>query len=96
MAGSQVTVAASCIEKQRLGYQAISLTNFASDTDEPQIAAGSKVEIGDALFEFSGNESITGWAGIANSSDVYIHLTVSGSSVTASFSTTAPTWDTAK
>lgn len=96
MAFSQVTVAANQIDKQRLGYQAISLTNFASDTDEPQIAAGSKVEIGGALFDADANESITGWAGIANSSDVYIHLTVSGSSVTASFSTTAPTWDTAK
>lgn len=96
MAGSQVLIAASCIEKQRLGYQAISLTNFASDTDEPAIAAGSKVEIGDALFEFASDESITGWSGIAVSSDVYIHLTVSGSSVTASFSITAPTWDDAK
>jgi len=96
MAGSQVTVAASCIEKQRLGYQAISLTNFASDTLEPAIAAGSKVEIGGALYEFASDEALTGWSGIANSSDVYIHLTVSGSSVTASFSTTAPTWDDAK
>jgi len=96
MAFSQVTVVANQIEKGRIGYQAISLTNFDSDTDEPQIAAGSKVEIGGALFDADANESIAGWADIANSSDVYIHLTVSGASVTASFSTTAPTWDTAK
>jgi hypothetical protein len=96
MAGAQVTVAASCIEKQRLGYQAISLTNFTSDTLEPAIAAGSKVEIGSALFEFAGNESITGLAGIANSSDVYIHLTVTGASVAASGFITAPTWSDSK
>lgn len=96
MAGAQVVTAASCIEKQRLGYQAISLTNFTSDTLEPAIAAASKVEIGGALFEFASDEALTGWAGIANSSDVYIHLTVTGASVAASFSTTAPTWDDAK
>lgn len=96
MAGSQVTIMANQVEKGRLGYQSVSLTNFSSDTLEPTVAAGSKIEIGDALFEFAVNESITGWAGIANSSDVYIHLTVSGASVAASFSTAAPTWDTAK
>lgn len=95
MAGAQVSVVASAVEKQRLGYQAISLTNFGN-TSEPQIAAGSKVEIGSSLFEFTALESITGWSGIAVSSNVYIKLTVSGSSVTASFTTTAPTWDTAK
>jgi hypothetical protein len=96
MAGAQITVVASQIEAQRLGYQSVSLTNFSSDTLEPQIAAGSKVEIGSALFEFAGNESITGLAGIANSSDVYIHLTVTGASVAASGSITAPTWSDSK
>lgn len=95
MAGSQIEIVANQIEAQRLGYQAISLTHY-DDTSEPQIAEGSKVEIGGALFEFSANESITGWASIANSSDAYIKLTVSGSSVTASFTTSAPSWDTAK
>lgn len=95
MAGSQVTVALTQIEDQRLGYQAISLTNFTADT-EPQIAAGSKVEIGGALFEFTGNESVTGWASIGDGSSAYIKLTVSGSSVTASWTTSAPTWSTSK
>lgn len=96
MAGAQITVAASCIEGQRLGYQAISLTEFASDTLECQIAAGSKVEIEGALFSFNSNENITGWSGIAVSNNVYIKLTVSGASATASFTTTAPTWSTSK
>jgi hypothetical protein len=95
MAGAQVTVSANQIDKQRLGYQAISLTNFALTT-EPQIAAGSKIEIGGALFEFTALESGTGWAGIANSSQVYFKLTVSGATVTWSYTVTAPTWDTAK
>jgi len=63
MALAQVTVYATQIAKQRLGYQAISLTNYNNDL-EPQIAAGSKVEIGSALFEAAANESISGWAGI--------------------------------
>lgn len=95
MAGAQIEVVANQIEAQRLGYQGISLTHY-DDTSEPQIAEGSKVEIGGALFGFSANESITGWGSIANDSDVYIKLTVSGTSVTASFTTSAPSWDTAK
>jgi len=95
MAGSQVEVALTALEKQRLGYQAISLTEFDTD-NEPEIAAGSKVEIGGALFEFSALESITGWAGIGNSNDVYIKLVVAGVAVTAEFTTSAPTWSTSK
>ena len=63
MSLAQVTIVANQIDKQRIGYQAISLTNFALTT-EPQIAAGSKIEIGGALFEATGAESGTGWAGI--------------------------------
>jgi hypothetical protein len=88
-----VTVALTCIEKQRISYQAISLTHFA-DTAEPQIAAGSLCEIGGALYEFAANESITDWAAIAVSSAVYIKLVAAGASVTAAFTTTAPTWNT--
>lgn len=95
MAGSQIEIVANQIEAQRLGYQAISLTHY-DDNLEPQICAGSVCEIGGALFEFPALESITGWSGIAVRSDVYIKLTVAGTSVTASFTTTAPTWDTAK
>jgi len=92
---SQVTVYANQIAKQRLGYQAISLTNYDNDL-EPQIAAGSKVEIGGALFEAVSDENISGWAGISNSSHVYIKLIVSGATATAEFTTDAPTWSTSK
>jgi len=95
MAGSQVTVALTQIEKQRKSFQGISLTNFDNNA-EPKIGAGSVVEIGDALFEFPGDESITGWAGIGNSQNVYIKLVVAGVAVTAEFTIVAPTWSTAK
>lgn len=95
MAGSQVTIAASQLETQRLGYQAISLTNFDNDS-EPQIAAGSPVEVAGALFEFPANESISGWGSIGTENNVYIKLVVSGTSVTAEFTTTAPTWSESK
>jgi len=95
MAGAQITIAANCLDAQRLGYQAISLTHFA-DAVEPALAAGSKVEIGGSLFGFAGDEVITGLAGIAVSSDIYILLTVAGAAVTASGTITAPTWSTSK
>jgi hypothetical protein len=95
MAGSQITVYVNQVIAQRLGWQSLSFTHF-SDTSEPLLAAGSKVEIGGALYEFTADESITGWSGISVSSNVYVKLTVSGASVTAAFTTTAPTWDTAK
>jgi len=93
--GSQVTIVASQIDKQRLGYQAVSLTNFAATT-EPQMVAGSKIEVGGALYEITSDESGTGWGGIGSSNDVYFYLVPSGSSSSWSYSTTAPTWDTAK
>ncbi len=95
MAGAQITVALTQLESQRFGYHSISLTNLGS-TAEPEIAAGSKVEIGGALFNFAAPESITGWGGIANDSVVWIKLVVAGAAVTAVFTTTAPTWSTSK
>src|SRR4030042_2584554 len=91
MAGAQVTIAAAQVDAQRLGFQSISLTEFNS-TAECKISAGSKIEIQGALYQFPADESITGWGGIGASNNVYILLTTAGASVTASFTTTAPTW----
>jgi len=96
MSNAQVTIALTKIDKQVLGYQAITLTNFSDNLNLPAIAAGSKVEIAGSLFDITADEAISGWGGIANSTAVYIMLTVSGSSFTATFVTAAPTWDTAK
>lgn len=93
--GVQVTIAGQQVDKQRLGFAAVSLTHF-TDTAEPSIASGSKIEISGALYEFTADETGTGWGGIGASNTVYILLTPSGASVSWSYTTTAPTWDTAK
>jgi hypothetical protein len=95
MAGIYVEVAAMALEKQRLGYSGISLTHFA-DAVEPQIAAGSKLETGSALYDFPTDETITGLAAIANNSQIYIRTTVAGTDITASGTVAAPAWSTSK
>jgi hypothetical protein len=93
MALTQITDEVERLEKTYEGYNGVSLTNFALTT-APEIANGSIIEIGGAIWEASGgNEAIAGWAGIGNGNDVYIYIDAAGA---ATFSTTAPTWDTAK
>ena len=85
------------VEKQRLGFIGLSLTEYDTDT-VPQIAAGSCVEISGSIFQFASNESITG--SLTSSAFNYIMLTVSGSgdsqTVAASWTDTAPSWNTSK
>ncbi|KPJ86337.1 MAG: hypothetical protein AMS17_12890 [Spirochaetes bacterium DG_61] len=85
------------VEKQRLGFIAFSLTNFDNES-EPQIAAGSVIEISGSLFKFDSNDSI---GGTPTSGQInYIILEVSGSgdeqTVSGSWTTTAPSWNDAK
>jgi hypothetical protein len=95
--GQQVTIAASQVDKERLGYNGISLTHSAiGDTAEPNIAAGSKVEVGGALYEFTIDEAGTGWAGLTASAIAYIRVVPAGASISWIYTNTAPTWDTAK
>ena len=89
------------VEKQRLGFIGLSLTNYDNNS-VPQIAADSCIEISGSIFQFPSNDSITGTPSSGNIN--YIVLTVSGSGdsqiVTASWATgtppTAPTWNTSK
>ena len=85
------------VEKQRLGFIGLSLTNYDNNS-VPQIAAGSCVEISGSIFQFPSNDTITGTPSSGNIN--YIILTVSGSgdsqTVEASWTTTAPTWNTSK
>lgn len=85
------------VEKQRLGFIGLSLTNYDNNS-APQIAAGSCIEISGSIFKFPSNDSITGTPSSGNIN--YIMLTVSGSGdsqiVTASWMITAPTWNTSK
>jgi len=80
------------LDAQRIGYHALTLTEYDTTT-KPAIAAGSKVEINGALFKFDSEDAISG---SPSDGDVYILLTPSGDSVTASFTNTAPTWSDSK
>ena len=93
-----LTALMNTTDLQRVGYMALSLTNFAADT-LPAIAAGSLCEVGGTLFSFGIEEAITGWAAIADDTDAYIKLVPAGATpdtVTAEFTDTAPTWSDAK
>lgn len=105
MAGSSIAMPANAasdwsnfvtiVERNLRGWMALSLTNI-DNTSEPAVAAGSAVEVGGTVYAFDIEEAITGWGGISNSEDVWIKVVPSGSSITAAFTTTPPTWSDAK
>ena len=80
-------------EKQRKGFLSMSLSNWDT-TGVPAINAGSVVEMGGSLFQFTSTEAIGGTFTTSNPN--YIYLTSSSSSLTASATSTAPTWSIAK
>ena len=80
-------------EKQRKGFIALSFGGWDT-TDDPVINAGSVVEMGGSLFQFLSTESVGGT--ITTSNPNYIYITSSSSSLTASATSTAPTWSGAK
>ena len=79
------------------GFHKLSLTNFDT-TLEPQIAAGSVIEVNGALYVFEENESISG---SPLTGTVYIMLVPAADSndesyVYAEYTNTAPTWSDSK
>ena len=98
MAGAQIPTAVTIINSI-LGFQAVSLTNMGSNS-EPQIAAGSKVEVASAFFTFGSNESITNWAAVTTGNTVYITVVPAGTAgtqtITAAWSDDPPVWNTSK
>jgi hypothetical protein len=102
MAGSQInsyaigdvnlTSVMTTLDATRIGFCAVSLTNYAT-TGVPAIAAGSKIEVDGALFKFDAEEAI---GGSPSNGTVYIKLIPAGTSITAEFTNTAPTWSTEK
>ncbi len=96
MAGEQITVAVTQVNEQRRGYQNITLTNW-TNTNEPEINEGGRVEIQNALYKFAANEDIdasNNWAGFANDTQIYGYYLVGGggASVTCELTDVAPTW----
>ena len=100
MANAQISTSLTIVSSL-LGFQAISLTEFATSA-QSLIAAGSKIEIGGAYFTFSGNETpnASSWTAIGTGNVAYIGLTPTGSAgsqvLTAAYSDTAPVWSTSK
>lgn len=80
------------LDKVDTGLHTLSLTNYDS-TSESAIAAGSRVEVNGAYYEFPTNETITG---SPSDGTVYIMLIPNGSSITAQYTNTAPTWSDSK
>jgi hypothetical protein len=79
----------------------LTLTEMATTT-VPEIAAGSRVEVGGAFFKFDSNEAISTTDPVTGTTvadgTVYVMLkpAVDGLSITAVFTATAPTWSDAK
>lgn len=94
MAGSQISTSVSIIDSLS-GFMALSLTEYNTSA-AAAIAAGSKVEIAGAFFQFPADETPTGWSSITTGTTAYIALTASGTAgsqvVNASYTSTAPTW----
>jgi len=80
------------LDKTFKGQHQVSLTNYDT-TAESQVAAGSVIEIGGALYNFDSNESITG---TPSDGTVYIMAVPSGDIVTCAYTNTAPTWSDSK
>lgn len=94
MAGSQISTSVSIIDSLS-GFMALSLTEYNTSA-AAAIAAGSKVEIAGAFFQFPADETPTGWTAISTGTTAYIALTASGTAgsqvVNAGYVSTAPTW----
>jgi len=93
MALVQKTTDIQQLQTQRIGYMAVSLTEYDSDL-EPAVAEGSVLEIAGALFEAAADEPITGWGAIGNNNDVYVKI--NAGTLGAEFTLVAPTWSTTK
>ena len=76
------------INNMMQGFISLSLTNYDT-TDVPSIAAGSQIEVAGSLYTFASTEAITG---SLSTKQNYIMLTTSSSSITASYTSDAPTW----
>jgi hypothetical protein len=75
-----------------VGFNAISLQNWDSGTLAPAIAAGSMIEINGSIAYFQNQEAIGGIQTGVN----YLQFVVSGTTVTPSWTLTAPAWNADK
>ena len=84
------------LERTYKGYDGVSLTEWAAgNTDRPEIAAGSVIEIDGSPFYYATDETIVDEAGLTDGW-CYIKHVVSGDAVTPTLTNTFGIWDTAK
>lgn len=75
-----------------IGKHNVSLTNY-DNTSESQIAAGSIIEVGGALYKVTTDTAISG---SPSDGTVYIYMVPSGVTLIPTYTNTAPTWDNEK
>ena len=101
MSTQQIATSVTAMVAQRLGYQALSLSEMQTSAITV-IKSGSKVEIAGALFSFTGDESInaSSWTAIATGATASITLTPSGSAgsqiLSANWTPDQPVWSESK
>jgi hypothetical protein len=94
MAISQATVRNDQLELQRRGFINVNLTALTT-TAVPDVIVGSAFEVGGSIYEVdTADETPSGWSGIANDNQVYIKFDASAESLV--FTTTAPSYSSAK
>lgn len=87
-------VVATYITAGNYGYYSIGLDEYDTDA-EPELQAGF-VEVGGEIYENTAALAITGWAGVAVSTQAYVYIVPGGTTATCIFSSTAPTWSNIK
>ena len=87
-----LTAIMDTLQATRQGHFRLSLTEMDTTT-EPEIAAGSIIDLNGSLVYFDADESI---GGTASDGVVYVKLIYSSGAVTAEYTSTAPTFDTSK
>jgi hypothetical protein len=84
----------TALEAQRHAYNALSMSEYDTGL-EPQLYG--VIEVAGAIYEMDDPESITGWSGISDDTEVYIKLVpnIGAGTIAAEFTTTAPVFSTA-
>ncbi len=82
------------VEKTYRGYIGISLSNL-SGSAVPAIQDGSIIEVNGTIFQFTTAETITGWPS-AGGTTLYMTVVPAGTTCTATFTASAPTWSGTK
>jgi hypothetical protein len=100
VADSDIEALQSTTDTQRRGYDFVVFTNIGvTNTSAPAVEIGSVLEVNGSLFEVDTSNITIGSVPGGATSDLYVKLTVTGSNpatLTADWTITAPSWDTAK